>query len=175
MEARCETTCLEAAVHTQQSQASVQHCGCNRPSSFGLHAQASASTECPPHLTDVHQKYMHSYFEILRMTAAVVHHQPQVASHTLTMVWRRRSSRFQTVITPAPPPAAIRGTLPPVLNAMHVQAPPPGLGLVAEARSWSPLPTPAALAKLAMTSLYFRFSNTACLHHRYELVISCLS
>lgn len=46
-------------------------------------------------------------------------------------------------------------------KAIQVQAPPPGLALVADARSCSPLPTPAALAKLAMVSLYLRLSNTA--------------
>jgi len=56
--------------------------------------------------------------------------------------------------------------LPPVLNAIQVQAPPPGLGLVAEALSWSPLPTPAALAKLATTSLNFKLSSTACLQQQ---------
>lgn len=45
---------------------------------------------------------------------------------------------------------------------MQVQATPPGLVLaLADARSWSPLPTPAALAKLAMVSLYFKFNSTA--------------
>jgi len=38
--------------------------------------------------------------------------------------------------------------------------------LVAEALSWSPLPTPAALAKLATTSLNFKLSSTACLQQQ---------
>lgn len=57
----------------------------------------------------------------------------------------------------------------PVRKAMQVQALPTGLAFVADGRSLSPLPTPAALAKLAIVSLYFRFNRTARLQKRKPL------
>lgn len=44
------------------------------------------------------------------------------AGCTLMIVCRRRSARFQTVMTPAPPPAAIRGISPPApLNQIELK------------------------------------------------------